>query len=126
MNEQHTILVIEDDQNTASILEDSLTLGGFSVKVIMSATEAIRKIEHLKPNLITLDIKMLGISGMDLLKDIKGNEKTKHIPVIMISGVDHSYGKECIEMGASAFFQKPLDFTKLRETIRNIIEENLS
>jgi DNA-binding response OmpR family regulator len=79
------ILLIEDDPFMRKLYRNKLTLAGFAVDEAISGEEGLNKIKSEKPSLVLLDIVLPRKSGFDVLIEIKGNEKTKDIPVIILS-----------------------------------------
>ena len=71
------------------------------------------------PRLILLDLKMPRVGGIEVTRELKGNERTKHIPiVIMTSSNEESDIAECYKLGANSYIVKPLDFDSLAEVAR--------
>jgi two-component system, response regulator len=71
------------------------------------------------PRLILLDLKMPRVGGIEVTREIKSNERTKHIPiVVMTSSNEESDIAECYKLGANSYIVKPLDFTSLAEVAR--------
>ena len=71
------------------------------------------------PRLILLDLKMPRVSGIEVTRALKGDERTKHIPiVVMTSSNEESDIAECYKLGANSYIVKPLDFTSLAEVAR--------
>ena len=116
------ILVIEDEEIIASVLQDSLELTGHDVTIASSGFEGISRAQQLKPDIITLDVMMPGLDGIQVLKELKSNPATAKIPVILIS-VAGSYRKEALKLGAVAFLKKPVDFNQLNEKISEVTEK---
>ena len=79
------ILVIEDDRILRKACETSLTKRGFAVLTASDGEEGIRRAEELLPDLILLDMRMPKLSGAETLTALKQNEKTKKIPVVILS-----------------------------------------
>jgi len=71
------------------------------------------------PRLILLDLKMPRVGGIEVTREIKGSERTKHIPiVVMTSSNEESDIAECYKLGANSYIVKPLDFASLAEVAR--------
>ena len=71
-----------------------------------------------RPDVVLLDLVMPGMDGIEVLKRIKGDEVLRHLPVIVISGVDDAESVvRCIEMGAEDFLPKPFDPVILRARV---------
>ncbi|MBN2407766.1 MAG: response regulator [Elusimicrobia bacterium] len=121
-DEKKKILIIEDEEDTAIILKDSLQAAGFRITVAHSGMEGIIRAREIAPDLITLDIKMPGVGGLNFLKRISADEMLNKIPVIVISSFDIEYKRESIKLGATDFLQKPIDFKELARTIKKILK----
>lgn len=79
------ILVVEDDKLNAKLLRDLISHSGYQVDVCGSAEEGEEYLKISRPNLVLMDIKLPGRSGVDLAKDIKFTGVLKHIPIFAIS-----------------------------------------
>ena len=77
------ILVVDDEDNIRLLYQEELRDEGYEVALAGDAEEAFQKIEEDPPDLITLDVKMPGMNGIDFLKKLK--ETQKDIPVILCS-----------------------------------------
>jgi CheY-like chemotaxis protein len=73
------------------------------------------------PKLILLDLKMPKVNGLEVLKQIRGNEETKYIPVIILtSSQDKKDIITSYELGANSYIVKPIDFVKFHQVIQQI------
>jgi CheY-like chemotaxis protein len=73
------------------------------------------------PKIILLDIQMPKIDGMEVLKNIKSDERTRAIPVIILtSSNQHPDIRTCYDLGATSYIVKPLSFERFSESIRNL------
>ena len=84
-----------------------------------SAVDTIRLVKELAPDLIILDIRLPGESGMDILKVIKA-EKLVPVVIIFTNYPYPEYRQRCHELGADYFFDKSSEFNRMVETIRKI------
>jgi CheY-like chemotaxis protein len=114
------ILVIDDDDSLTSLLRDYLKQRGHEVFVANSGMEGLRRAESLKPDLITLDIMMPNMDGINVLSMLKTNELTKNISVILISVAGETYYEKGLKLGAVAVLKKPLDFLVLDRKIKSL------
>lgn len=115
---QKKILVIDDDVDILDALQVMLEMSDYIVETSTKDGEYIdKRIKVFKPDLILLDVLLSGTDGRHLCKRLKANEKTKHIPIVMISAHPDAE-KSALEAGADAFLPKPFDIDKLRETIK--------
>ncbi len=118
MKENSTILLADDDVELTNILGDLLKFNGFH---IITAHEGIRAIEFThkyKPDLIILDMKMPAGGGDSVLQALKSKQTTKHIPVIVLSGLKNPMIKqEVLKAGAQEFLSKPYNAEQILQTI---------
>lgn len=102
------ILIIDDDLHIGNLLEETLTAEGYSVSRAYSGTEAMLILSSNKPDLILLDLMLPGLSGEELLPQIKD------IPVIVVSAkIDPSNKVELLLGGAADYVTKPFDMQEL-------------
>ncbi len=83
--------------------------------------EAIELAGTENPQAIILDIKMPGIDGIEVCKRLKEKEKTRLIPVIMITGFEDNK-MEALEMGADDFVNKPFDMAELSIRVKSVLQ----
>ena len=82
---------------------------------------ANRRDNDSPPKIILLDIQMPKVNGMEVLKNIKSAERTRAIPVIILtSSNQHPDIRTCYDLGASSYIVKPLNFERFSESIRNL------
>jgi DNA-binding response OmpR family regulator len=102
------IMIIDDDIHIGNMLEETLTKEGYSVSRAYSGTEAVLVLSKTKPDLILLDLMLPGLSGEELLPQIKG------IPVIVVSAkVDVDNKVDLLLGGAADYVTKPFDIKEL-------------
>jgi len=88
----HTLLIVEDDPYVVRLYQRLFRLEKFQVTVAVDGSDGIKKAKTLKPALILMDIMMPIINGLEALKQLKADEATKDIPIIMLTNV----GEEAI------------------------------
>jgi len=111
------ILVVEDDLSTSELLTLHLSQAGYKVAHAFNGEEAMEKARKLQPFAITLDVLLPKKDGWEVLQELKGDQTTSHIPVIIHSIVDNK--DLAFALGATDYLLKPLDkealFSKLEE-----------
>ena len=123
-NQTSRILVVDDSSTNIVLLEAILNGQGYQIETAQSVKEAYQIIKKETVNLILLDLLMPRISGYDFLKEIKSNQSTKDIPVIIVSAVgDAENRKKSIELGALDFINKPIDIQYFIEKIDTILRK---
>ncbi|VFQ94779.1 unnamed protein product [Cuscuta campestris] len=91
-----------------------------TVTVVDSATKALRVVEEAEVNLIITDYSMPGMTGYDLLREIKGCSAFKHIPVVVVSSEDvPSRIRSCLSEGAEEFCLKPVRLADVKPHLLN-------
>ena len=100
------ILLIEDDQILQELYLESLSQEGFVVLQALNGKRGLQLAKIEKPDLILLDIMLpAGMNGFDVLKDLKSNQETKKIPVVMLTNLE-SEEKTARDMGAEDYLIK--------------------
>jgi len=112
-------LIAEDDPDLRIVLKLILEKAGYDVTPLDGGSPIVNN--HFEcPDIFILDKKMELIDGFALCKYLKLTERTKEIPVILISG-SHHYRKRAMEIGADYFMPKPLNIEELIHTIELLI-----
>ncbi len=113
-----TILIIEDDQNFARILRDQARDKGFKVLLAADGETGLHFADFHAPSAIILDNGLPGMSGWTVMERLKGDPRTRHIPLSFISAEDRSL--EAMRMGALAFLTKPVELVDLHKLLDRI------
>jgi len=116
------ILIVDDDPNVGLLISAILKQQDFKVTPLYNGDEVLDFLKNEIPDLILLDLKMPGIDGFSLCKKIRETQKTKNIPIVILSGVSKVEAKiNTIELGADDFITKPFDVGELRARINRIL-----
>lgn len=114
----YKILVVDDDQSILDSMEIALSLQGYEVETTTKGEDTFSKIESFNPDLVLMDVYLSGMDGREICKQIKEDEKTKHIPLIIFSA--NKLMKEVFEeSGASDFIGKPFNMDELYSKVKN-------
>ena len=101
------ILLAEDDRFLRKAADTALRRHGFSVVTATNGEEALEALRTMKPDLILLDLIMPKVQGFEVLRSVKENPATAHIPVIVLSNLGQEGDvKRAMESGATAYFVK--------------------
>jgi DNA-binding response OmpR family regulator len=115
------ILVIEDNHAILDVITLILQSEAYKVAGLNKSAEMMHHIEAFKPDLMILDIMLPDADGRELLTQIRTNESTAHIPVLMISA---KYTADTIQHGnhkPNGFLAKPFDIDELLDKIEGIL-----
>jgi two-component system response regulator FixJ len=120
MAEKSIVHIIDDDEAARQSLEFLLTSAKLGVRAHDSALSFLEALPHLNPGCVITDVRMPGLSGIDLLKRLK--RMTNSIPVIVITGHgDVPLAVEAMKHGAADFLEKPFDDELLLRTVRSAL-----
>ena len=123
MDRRQRILVIDDEPDVVSYLSAFLEDEGFQVLTAGNGPDGLTLAREQAPDLITLDITMPGMSGIEVLTTLRRDDHLNCIPVVIITGVT-SFDKLTDYRDVRApegFMQKPIDLVQLRSTIEGIL-----
>jgi two-component system phosphate regulon response regulator PhoB len=113
------ILIIEDERGLTDVLEYNLKREGYETIVAHDGQEGLRKAQTLLPDLILLDIMLPGLSGFDVCRELRSGERTRDIPIIIISAkseeTDQIVG---FSLGADDYVTKPFHVKVLLQRIK--------
>lgn len=133
MTEELDILLVEDDPADAELAKRSLLNHERKLRIVVmrDGAEALdflfcrgdfaKRDIRQTPYVVLLDLKLPRISGHDVLRAIKNDERTKCIPVVVMTSSDHESDLlECYRGGVNSFVQKPVEVTKFREAMQQL------
>ena len=117
------IMVVDDSPTERAFMEGMLKKRGYDVLLVDSGEIAIERAKSEQPDLILMDVVMPGLNGFQATRAITREEKTKHIPVIMLSSKDSLFDRARGRMvGSDEYLTKP--FTK--ESLLKAVEAHLA
>ena len=125
------VLVVDDEMDIRIFISTLLETNGYKPIVAKDGEEGLRMVQENKPDCVILDVMMPKESGLKLYREIKGNENTRHIPVIMCSAVAkktffHSHKELDRYHGASipepdAYIEKPPESEELLSNLQRLV-----
>lgn len=109
-----SVLVIDDNHISRRIIEEELASAGMNVIMAESAEQGMDLARSHMPDMITLDLAVDGVGGLELISRLKSSEKTSRIPLVVVTGAGSQNGMEkALGAGAVAVFRKPFPCGKL-------------
>jgi two-component system phosphate regulon response regulator PhoB len=117
-----TILIIEDENDLAELVAFNLEKEGYRPLIAPDGPSGLEAARHNSPDLILLDLMLPGMSGMEICKVLKSNDKTVRIPVIMLTAkgeeIDRVVG---FEVGADDYVIKPFSPRELLLRVKAVL-----
>lgn len=113
------IMVVDDEKNILMLYRSELEDEGYEVVAANSGKEALELFDKEKPDMVTLDIMMPDIDGVQVLRQLK--EKNPNIPVIMLTAYD--YRDDFSIWASDAYVVKSSDLGSLKDTIKQVAEK---
>ena len=103
------LLIVDDEEKICAILARFFSLRGFITQTALSGIQALDQLKEEVPDYLLLDIRMPGLSGLDVLKEAKA--RYPNLSVIMVTALDDAEtAHQAIQCGATDFITKPLSF----------------
>ena len=119
---RQSVLVVEDEEDIMEVIRFNLEKEGYEVNQALSGEKALQVIENNLPSLVLLDLMLPGINGLDLCRIFKQNDRTKAIPVIMLTAKSEDADIVAgLEMGAEDYITKPFSPRVLVARVRTIL-----
>jgi two-component system phosphate regulon response regulator PhoB len=120
----HRILIVEDDEDLVRLTTHWLEREGYTVEHAADGEAALEMLEkHPLPGLVLLDVMLPKIDGFEILRRIRSNERTKALPVVMVTSFsrerDAARGRE---LGANDYIVKPLHELDFLKRVEHFIE----
>jgi twitching motility two-component system response regulator PilG len=116
------ILVVEDEQDLLTLQSMLLSIEGYTVEGVMDGQTALDVVETMKPDLILLDIMLPEVDGFQVCRQLKSNEATRHIPIIILTA---KKSKEDLiigeQSGADMYITKPYKTSMVIEAIQRLL-----
>ena len=122
MMSRQSVLVVEDEEDIMEVIRFNLEKEGYEVNQALSGEKALQVIENNLPSLVLLDLMLPGIKGLDLCRIFKQNDRTKAIPVIMLTAKSEDADIVAgLEMGAEDYITKPFSHRVLLARVRTVL-----
>jgi DNA-binding response OmpR family regulator len=115
------ILVVDDEESIRELYRAELAEEGYEVELAGDGLQALRRLDAFRPDLVTLDVKMPGIDGIETLRRIR--EKHPTVPVILVTAFGE-FKQDFNTWASDAYIVKSHDTTELKLTVRRLLLGN--
>jgi len=120
MKNKPKILVVDDEERNLRLMEAMLIPLGYEVVLAQDGIEALNRVRKIPPDVILLDVMMPKINGLEVARQLKEDEGTKIIPVVMVTALKEVEDRvKALEVGADDFLSKPVDKSELIATVNS-------
>lgn len=117
------ILVVDDEPDISKLIKARMESAGYSVFTAFDGAEALKAVKENMPDLILLDVMLPKMDGYQVCRLLKFDEKSKHIPIIMLTARAGESDKEkSVEAGADAYLTKPFQTEELLSKISSLLK----
>ncbi len=122
MERKNKILIVDDAEDTVELLRKRFRAEGYDTSEAFNGEQALNTVPEYEPDLIVLDVMMPKIDGYEVCQRLKADEKTKYIPVLMLTAkgeVEHKV--KGLNIGADDYMGKPFDYKELSARVRSLL-----
>lgn len=121
MSDNIRVLLVDDEADFVETLAERLELRGFEPAVALNGKSALEQLDTHNPQIVILDLKMPGMSGLEVLRETL--RKKPQLPVVMLTGHGSDLERdEAMASGAKTYLQKPIDI----DTLSKLMQETVS
>jgi two-component system cell cycle response regulator DivK len=120
------ILIVEDNKADVRLLKDILEQSGYETLQTGDGLEAVNlALAHL-PNLILMDIQLPEVSGLEVTRRLRGDNRSRHIPIVAVTAFAMGWHKrEALDSGCDAYISKPISILGLLNTVKAFLPQFL-
>ena len=116
------VLIIEDNELNLKLFNDLLLMKEYNVVTSNTGDGAFELVKNEMPNLILMDIQLHGISGIDIIKQLKSDEDTKNIPIIAITAFAMKHDEaRIIQSGCDMYISKPVSIDSFYNAVHSFL-----
>ena len=116
------VLVVEDNPSVSGLIGALLSELGYGHDVETDGKQALRRIQKEKPALVVLDMRLPGLDGLQVVRELRRSKSTAGIPIIGVTGYTHAMTRDdAIKVGCNAFFEKPFELKEFRACVSELL-----
>ena len=116
------VLIVEDHPDSRFLMVLAMERWGYEVLEARDGREAMARIESVDFNLVIIDIALPFVSGREVGRSIKSDPRTKHIPILAVTGLDTAENRKmCLQAGFDDFLSKPFAIASLKTKVETLL-----
>lgn len=120
-----TVLVVEDDEKSRELASEILAASGFEVVVCETAEECLERVAGIAPDIILMDIRLPGISGIEALQRLREMPGLAETPVVAVTASVMPLQRSAVmDAGFDGFISKPISITAVLETVTGLLRRS--
>ncbi|MGB1266514.1 MAG: response regulator [Schleiferiaceae bacterium] len=124
MISNQTIFIVDDDRVILKYLSTFFSKSGWRVESFMSSREALERLKLKQPVLVITDLDMPGMDGIELIRNIKSNEKFENIALLVMTALNENHIRfQSFKAGAIHFVNKPINPYELEAAVKSILNQ---
>ena len=117
-----TVLIVEDNDKNMKLARDVLQAKGYQTLEAVTGEEGVKLVKEKKPDLVLMDIQLPGINGIEAFRQIRGDAKTRGIPVVALTASVTPTDRSAIAAaGFDAFLGKPINLKEFLDTVKRLV-----
>jgi chemosensory pili system protein ChpA (sensor histidine kinase/response regulator) len=121
---QHIVMVVDDSLTVRRVTQRFLTREGYQVVLAKDGVDALEQLQAITPDVMLVDIEMPRMDGFDLTRNVRSDERTRHIPIIMItSRTAAKHRNYAMELGVNEYLGKPYQESELLSHVRSFVNK---
>jgi chemosensory pili system protein ChpA (sensor histidine kinase/response regulator) len=126
LSRKAVVMVVDDSLTVRKVTQRLLEREGYQVVLAKDGVDALEHLQEIRPDLMLVDIEMPRMDGFDLTRNIRGNEGTQSVPIIMItSRTADKHRNYALGLGVNAYFGKPFQEDALLAAITGLLKREL-
>jgi CheY-like chemotaxis protein len=116
------VLIVEDDKPTSDLLEAAINdERGYEAMTVGTADEALDALARIDPDLLLVDIRLPGMSGLELYDRVRADERFRSLPVVFETGSGREHAQELRDRGVATYIRKPFDIEELVRFVKRLV-----
>ena len=121
------VLIVEDDKPTSDLLASAINdERGYEAMTVGTADEALRALSRVEPDLLLVDIRLPGMSGLELYDRVRADDRFRSLPVVFETGSGREHAQDLRDRGIATYIKKPFDIEELVRFVRRLVPPRIA